>query len=82
MLKHLVAALSHMMVTESKMSWSKGTFFVKKTCGHVMLHKSDSGRFMLHKACLPACRKPALGQSLRPGYASQTRPLIRENHTC
>jgi hypothetical protein len=81
MLKHLVAALIHIVVTKSKMRCLKRTFSAKKTCGHVMLHKSYFRRFMLQSALLHACHKVASGLIRWPGYASQSRPLFRENHS-
>ena len=79
-LKHFVATVIHIVVTESNIRHSKQKCSVKRTCGHVMLRKSDFGRFMLQFSILHACYKAAPRLSQWPWYASQTWPLFRENH--
>ena len=49
-MKHLLSAFIHILGTKSNMKRSFPTFLVKRTYGHVMPHKSDSRRFMLHFA--------------------------------
>ncbi len=68
---HNVAGFIHIVAVESEEEMPKWTFSVNRTCGHVMLHKSDLRHFILQFTRLCACYKMPSGRGLRPCYASR-----------